>query len=306
MQYIELDSRDVYLNLAAEDYIFHHFTDDSYLLFYRNDPSIVLGKYQNIYQEISVLSAAHTGIKIARRMTGGGTVFHDSGNLNYAFLAANESGNPICYDDFLFPVINALREMGINAQKRNTCDIAIGNLKISGNAQSVHGRRVLHHGTLLFDTDLNQLHQLLTPTNAQITSKAVRSVPSSVTNIRPHLMDPSITIEQFQNLLLHKLFPEGFFRRTLTKKDREEIQKLRNEKYATWDWNFGHSPRFTLRREGVFLSVDHGYITQCTCRDLPDSAANLLAGQRYDYHTLLQILSPVLGDQTETIVTQLF
>ena len=184
MQYIEIDSNDVFLNLATEEYVFHNFTDDSYLLFYTNDDSIVLGKYQNVYQEINVPAAETADIKVARRITGGGAVFHDSGNLNYSFIAKNEKANPLCYDDFLFPVINALNFMGIDAHKRNTCDIAIGDLKISGSAQSVHGERVLHHGTLLFDSDLSVVAGALNPDPTKFQSKSVKSVRSRVGNIR--------------------------------------------------------------------------------------------------------------------------
>lgn len=99
MQYIELNSDDIFLNLATEEYVFHHFTDDSYLLLYKNEDAIVLGKYQNIYQEINVPAAESSGVKIARRMTGGGTVFHDSGNLNYSFIADNGRSRTLCYDN---------------------------------------------------------------------------------------------------------------------------------------------------------------------------------------------------------------
>lgn len=306
MQYIEIDSNDVFLNLATEEYVFHNFTDDSYLLFYTNDDSIVLGKYQNVYQEINVPAAETADIKVARRITGGGAVFHDSGNLNYSFIAKNEKANPLCYDDFLFPVINALNSMGIDAHKRNTCDIAIGDLKISGSAQSVHGERVLHHGTLLFDANMENLHHFLKVTNAVIESKAVASVPSQVTNIREHLKNSCMTIEDFKATLLTHIFPSGVSIRELTNEDMQQIYRLRDEKYNTWEWNWGKSPRFKFQKEDVTLFIEHGIITHCSIPNISSAISDALVGQRYGYQNLIRILSPFYDTDTKTIVNQLF
>lgn len=306
MKYIELDSHDIFQNLAAEEYILHHFTDDTYLLLYRNDDAIVLGKYQNIYQEINVPAVETAGIRIARRITGGGTVFHDNGNLNYSFIAENDKNRSVSYDDFLFPVIDALRAMGIEAEKRNVCDIAIGDYKISGNAQCVCGNRVLHHGTLLFDTDMKKLHHLLTPTDAVLESKAVASVPSPVTNIREHLADSSMTMEEFQSALLSHIFPSGITRRELTGEDKKQILQLAEEKYCTWEWNCGKSPRFTLHRDNMNLSVEHGIITYCHIPFLSPEASKALSGQRYGYQNLLHVLSSFYGKDTESKVKKLF
>lgn len=306
MRYIEMNSEDIYLNLATEEYVFQHFTDDSYLLLYKNDNAIVLGKYQNVYQEINVPVAETQGIKIARRITGGGTVFHDRGNLNYSFITENTKTHLRCYDDFLFPVIRALQALGIDAHKRNACDIAIGDLKISGSAQSVRGNRVLHHGTLLFDADMDKLHRLLEITDAVIESKAVASVPSHVTNIREHLKDPSMTIEEFQDALLAQIFSSGISFQSLSSEDMQEINRLRDEKYGTWEWNWGKSPRFILRRDGVELAVEHGIITQCHVRSLSSEAEVALVGQRYGYNNMLQILSAYFGEDTKSIVDQMF
>lgn len=306
MRYIELNSNDIFLNLATEEYVFQNYTDDSYLLLYKNDDSIVLGKYQNVFQEINVPVAEKLDIKIARRITGGGTVFHDRGNLNYSFITENTNTHLRCYDDFLMPVINALQTMGIDVHKRNTCDIAIGDLKISGSAQSVRGNRVLHHGTLLFDADMDKLHRLLKVTDAVIESKAVASVPSQVTNIRENLKDPSMTIEEFQDALLAQIFPSGVSFQSLSSEDMQEIYRLRDEKYGTWEWNLGKSPRFILRRDGVELSVEHGIITQCHVTALPSDIEASLVGQRYGYKNMFQMLSAYYGEETKNIVNKLF
>ena len=196
--------------------------------------------------------------------------------------------------------------MGIEAEKRNVCDIAIGDYKISGNAQCVCGNRVLHHGTLLFDTDMKKLHHLLTPTDAVLESKAVASVPSPVTNIREHLADSSMTMEEFQSALLSHIFPSGITRRELTGEDKKQILQLAEEKYCTWEWNCGKSPRFTLHRDNMNLSVEHGIITYCHIPFLSPEASKALSGQRYGYQNLLHVLSSFYGKDTESMVKKLF
>lgn len=306
MQYIEMNGEDIFLNLATEEYVFEHFTDDSYLLLYKNDNSVVLGKYQNAYQEINVPEAENLGIKVARRISGGGTVFHDRGNLNYSFITENKKTYLRSYDEFLSPVIHALQAMGIHAHKRNACDIAIGDLKISGSAQSVRGNRVLHHGTLLFDADMEKLHRLLKVTDAVIESKAVASVPSHVTNIREHIKEPSMTIEEFQDVLLAQIFPSGISVRIFSEEDMREIHRLRDEKYRTWEWNWGKSPRFIFRRDDIELSVEHGIIKKCQIPCLPQEIEAALVGQRYGYHTMLQMLLDAYGEEAKEIVDKLF
>lgn len=306
MQYLEMNNNDVFWNLATEEYVLEHFTDDSYLLLYQNDDSLVVGKYQNVYQEINVPAAEAAGIKVARRISGGGTVFHDKGNLNYAFITSAKNSGSLCYDDFLTPVIGALQNLGVDAGKRNICDIAIGGKKISGNAQAIHGKRVLHHGTLLFHADMEKLHRFLKITDATIESKAVTSVSSPVTNISCHLQESHLMMEEFKSALHHQLSHQNDTLYTLSDEDRQAIKRLRDEKYHTWEWNWGKSPRFTLRRGDVKLFVDHGIITECSAPFLPKEAITALIGQRYGYRNLYQLLSPYLGAATEHWIPYLF
>lgn len=306
MQYLEMNNHDVFENLATEEYIFHNLTEGSYLLLYQNDTSLVVGKYQNVYQEINVPAVEAAGIKVARRISGGGTVFHDIGNLNYAFITSTKTSGPPCYDDFLTPVIDALQSLGIDARKRNVCDIAIGDQKISGSAQTIHGNRVLHHGTLLFQADMEKLHDYLKVTDATIESKAVASVSSSVTNISSHLQENQMSIEEFKSALRNQLSRQNDTAYMLSDKDKQAIQKLRDEKYNTWEWNWGKSPKFTLRRDEVTLFVEHGIITECTASFLSKEANAALIGQRYGYQNLTKLLSPYLGDETKHWLTYLF
>ena len=158
MKYMKVTGTDIYYNLALEEYMFNKSSEESVLLLWKNDTSIVLGKYQNVYEEINIKEVSRKHISVARRNTGGGTVFHDRGNLNYSFITSCSSGMFSEYDEFIFPVLQALNGLGVPAQKRNNSDIAIGTSKISGSAQAVKSHRILHHGTLLFDADMEGLH----------------------------------------------------------------------------------------------------------------------------------------------------
>lgn len=268
MKYIENDSNDIYFNLALEEYIFNNFKDDTYLLLWRNDNSIVLGKHQNIFEEVNLRATERMGINVARRSTGGGAVFHDKGNLNYSFISYHDSNPSIEYDKFLNPVISALKSLGVQAEKRRTCDIAIDGKKISGSAQTIKGGRILHHGTLLFDTDLSKLNEVLKAPEGEINSKAVKSVKSTVTNIKEYVANKVMTIDDFQNLLLKALFPEGVKEDILSKEQLQEIKELAENKYSKWQWNYGKSPKFSFQKESIIfgekvyikLYIDKGII----------------------------------------------
>jgi len=255
MKFFRMTSGDVYTNLATEEYMFRNFRDDTYFLLWDNDSSIVVGKNQNVFQEINIPMAEREGIKIARRITGGGTVFHDAGNLNYSILM-NHDPDTFSYDQCLSPVICTLNSMGVPAHKRRTSDIAIEGKKISGSAQTIGNGRVLHHGTLLFDADLNRLNELLQPMNGSIQSRATASVPSPVTNIANYLK-PGITMTQFKKMFVN-ILSDGYAEWVLlSEEDRKAIYKLRDEKYLDWDWNYGRSPEFTYEHNenGVRLNM---------------------------------------------------
>ena len=294
MKYIESISDDVYFNLALEEYIFNNLKDDTYFMLWKNDSSIVLGKHQNVFEEINIKAIEQNNIKVARRNTGGGTVFHDRGNLNYSVITEYDKNTLIDYNQFIIPVINALNSMGINAEKRRTSDIAIDGKKISGSAQSIKGNRALHHGTLLFDADLTMLHDLLKTTEGKIESKSVKSVRSVVTNIKNHLSDTAINIDEFQKLLIDTMFSDKVDKYEITQEQIETIKELVENKYSKWEWNFGNSPDFYFEKDSVILSntikvklhVKKGVITDCNIQgnNIPsDILEENIIGSRYSY-----------------------
>lgn len=255
MKVFDSTNTNVYFNLAMEEYLFKNCVDSEYLLLWKNHNSIVLGKHQNIFEEINLAAVAESGIPVARRNTGGGTVFHDEQNLNYSFIKNSEGDGFADYDQFLIPVIKALNEMGIPAVKRRTSDIAIGEQKISGSAQTVKKGRVLHHGTLLYNSDLTLLKNLLKTTAGKITSKSVKSVRSDVTNIKKHMTDQSMTMAAFKDALLEKLLPDGIEKVSLTEEDMQSIKTLVDEKYSQWEWNYGQSPKFSFEKDSAVLNA---------------------------------------------------
>ena len=242
-------SHDPFYNQAFEEYVYQTYLDDDIFLLWQNTPAVVVGSYQNICREVHVEALRQRGIPVVRRISGGGTVYHDLGNVNYTYIVRAGTLN---YDAVLSPVIAALNEIGVPARKNRTCDIAIGDLKISGSAQRMTKGRLLHHGTLLFSSDLGVLDQITTHRkNDCFQSRGTQSAICTVTNIREHLASP-MTIEEFQDRLLAQMVPPGSPHLTLTAEQEAEVCRLRDEKYRSWEWTWGKTPAFTYEKSGVF------------------------------------------------------
>jgi lipoate-protein ligase A len=252
-------STDPYFNLAMEEFLLKE-TDREYFLTYINEPSVIIGKHQNAYAEINFDFIRRNNIKVARRLTGGGTVFHDSGNLNYVFIVNGREGQLVDFKKHTRPVIDFLKTLSVEAEFAGKNDLLVNGDKISGSAEHVFRNRVLHHGTLLFDATLSSLSDALKVNPLKYKDKAVRSIRSRVSNISGNLGE-KISIHQMRDRLT------GYIRKgmggedyRLTRKEQERISALRDEKFSTWEWNFGYGPKYTLtskiNRDGRVAEVE--------------------------------------------------
>ncbi len=235
-------------NIATEEYLMSNKPDDCFYL-YINRPSIIVGKHQNSLAEINVDYVKEQNIDVVRRMTGGGAVFHDPGNLNFSFIKKQDRFAPIDFADYLKPILDVLKSLGVDAKFEGRNDMTIGGKKFSGNAKCYFNGKVLSHGTLLFSSKLPDLSQALKINPLKYKDKAVKSVRSRVTNISEHLGEP-ITLEDFESRIIehmYNLYSDSEIYE-LTPEDIKAIDKLVETKYGTWDWNFGHSPKYNFQK----------------------------------------------------------
>ena len=244
------DVTDPRVNLALEEHCLRHpeMTGD-YLLFYVNEPSIIVGRNQNTIEEINADYVRERGIHVVRRVSGGGAVYHDAGNLNFSFLTRYDRSFFHNFRKFTEPVIAALRTMGVRAELTGRNDIVVGERKISGNAQYASGARMLSHGTLLLDSRLESVVEALDVKADKIASKGLKSVRSRVANISEFLAAP-LAMADFKASLVESIFaPLGGMREhVLSEADWDRVRELAREKYGAWEWNYGRSPDFDIRR----------------------------------------------------------
>lgn len=260
------------INLAIEEYALKNLDiNETYLLFYINEPSIIIGKNQNSVEEISTEYVESNGIHVVRRLSGGGAVYHDLGNLNYSFITKDDGNSFHNFRKFTEPVITALKQMGVNAELSGRNDILAEGRKISGNAQFSTRGRMFTHGTLLFNSEMDHIVSSLRVKKDKIESKGIKSVRSRVANISEFLTE-KWTIEEFRSALLKFIFQgQEVSEYVLTEEDWEKIHQLSKERYQNWDWNYGKSPKFNLQHSHRFpvgqidvrLDVDKGFIENC-------------------------------------------
>jgi lipoate-protein ligase A len=248
------------VNLAIEEFALKHLDiNETYLLFYINEPSIIIGKNQNTIEEINSEYVREEGIHVVRRLSGGGAVYHDLGNLNFSFITKDDGNSFHDFKKFTDPVVKALKKLGVNAELSGRNDILVDGRKISGNAQFSTKGRMFSHGTLLFDSEIESVVSALKVRMDKIESKGIKSIRSRVTNISEHLPEKT-TMEEFKQTLLTYLFEEfdAVPKYELTAKDWEVIRKISRERYANWDWNYGKSPKFNVELSNRFAagSVD--------------------------------------------------
>lgn len=249
MIYIKNNDNRPQYNLALEEYVFTELEEfDDIFLLWINEPSIIVGKNQNTIEEINLDYIKENNINVVRRLSGGGAVYHDLGNLNYTITSKNSNKVAFNFETFSKPVIEVLGELGVEAKFTGRNDILIGEKKFCGNAQYMSKDKVLHHGAMLFDVDLTVLGDALKVSKDKIESKGIKSVRSRVTNIVDHL-DEKITVEDFKQLLLEHMMKSGDIEEyVLTDEDKKNIEKIMEERYNTWEWNFGTSPEFNIHK----------------------------------------------------------
>lgn len=313
MKFIENNSIDPHYNLAFEEYIFKKLkSNEDFVLLWRNGPSIIVGKNQNTVEEINMEFVKENNINVVRRVTGGGAVYHDLGNLNFSFITNADNNEKIDFKTYNIPIIKALEKIGVICELSGRNDLVIDSKKFSGIAQSITKGRVLNHGTLLFDSKLDTLSKALNVKRDKIESKGVKSVASRVTNIKPYVKD-DIDVLEFKQVLLKNIFE--YFNQPvevyeLSEEDKENIQKMVDEQYGTWEWNYGRSPKFNYKGYNRFeggcvetrLQVDNGLIEGCKIygdffgkgdvKDLEDK----LKGLKYDFEEVDNALSDVSMD----------
>lgn len=249
MLFIRNENTNAYFNLAVEEYLLKRFNDEIFML-WRNEPSIIVGKNQNTLSEINLEYVKQNLIPVVRRLTGGGAVFHDLGNLNFTFIKTDDNASFTNFRRFTEPIIDVLNTLSIDAEFSGRNDLTIDGKKFSGNAQCNYKNRVLHHGTLLFSSDIKDISEALKVKPSKFVGKGVKSVVSRVTNISKHLKQP-LTIVEFKEMIMRhisKIYVEARFYE-FNDQDLVEIAKLVKEKYSTWEWNFGKSPKYGIKNE---------------------------------------------------------
>ncbi|MED4157114.1 lipoate--protein ligase [Shouchella clausii] len=296
------------INLAIEEWALKNLDpEETYLLFYINEPSIIIGKNQNTFEEINLDYVNDNNLHVVRRLSGGGAVYHDLGNLNFSFITKDDGASFHNFKKFTEPVVQALQKLGVNAQLSGRNDLQVGERKISGNAQFTTKGRMFSHGTLMLNSEIENVVSALKVKDDKIKSKGIKSIRSRVANIAEFLSEP-LTMEEFKTMLLRYIFntesgavPEH----TLTETEWEEIHALSKERYQNWDWNYGKSPAFDIQRSKRFpigsidlrLNVKKGVIVECKIYGDFFGVADVaeledkLVGKRYDADELRDALN---------------
>ncbi len=315
MRCIYSPTGDPFFNLAAEECLLKKSTETFYFQ-YVNDPAVVVGKHQNALAEIDVDYLQEHGIVLARRISGGGAVYHDRGNLNYAFITNESPGDFVKFRKYTLPVISALRELGVDASLGKRNEVLTGRGKISGTASHVFKTRVLHHGTLLFDADLERLERCLYVDMECYSDRAVKSIRSEVVNIR-ELLSADMEPDSFYDFIFRYMVAsaERNVVGRFTEQELEEIGRLRDEKFFGWEWNYGYSPKYTVERqlEGLQITttVEKGIIVQI---DVDGSGIlevglarlnGILAGTRHDRFAVGQKLRDHFDNELARVILEM-
>lgn len=282
-----------YQNIAAEEYYVKNTTEDLCMV-WRNEPSVIIGKHQNAFAEINYPYIIDQKIPVIRRISGGGAVYHDLGNLNFTFVKKTDKANQVDFSRFTNVIIEFMQSLGIEANANYRNSLFIGDLKFSGHAEHLFHDRVLHHGTLLFNSDLERLNACLNPIS-KYKGKAMPSVRSNVGNIAP-LLSNSIDIQTFITIFMDWLraYYRGSVSFPIRPDELEAIKNLAESKYKSWDWNFGYSPSYSFNMDiqavkgiiSIIVKIENGKILniESPSKRLSNSLSNLLSNMKGLYH----------------------
>lgn len=295
MKFIRNAQTNPYWNMAFESYCFENIaTEEDYFFIWKNEPSIVLGRHQNVFEEINPHFVYRTGLPLVRRISGGGAVYHDLGNINFTFIYTRKHNGKINYTKHNKMIQKALLELGIETSLSARHDILLNGMKISGNAQKIYKDRVLHHGTLLYKSDLKKLEGSLYTIKKNMRSKSTKSVRSQVTNICDQ-WEKKLSIKEFEEHLIGYL-SNGYNDEEiyLNTGDKLKIERKANEIFCSWNWIYGESPPFCFKNEMVVngvhwqldLSVRKGYIEKALVYKNGTLEEVALRGLPYDRKTL--------------------
>ena len=309
MKYIVNKSHNPAYNIALETYAFRELRDeDELFILWINEPTIVIGKHQNAIEEINKAYTDKYGIHVVRRLSGGGAVYHDLNNLNYTIISNKAEEGAFDFKTFSQPVIETLADLGVTATFTGRNDLEINGKKFCGNAQAYYKGRMMHHGCLLFDVDMTVLGNALQVSKDKIESKGVKSVRARVTNILDELPD-KITVQEFSDRLLGKMkasYPD-MTEYVLSDEELTEIKKLADEQFGTWDWTYGKSPDYTIKRSvrypagklTSYVKVEKSIIPGLKIygdffgiKDISDIEEKLI-GLRYEYQDILAKLQTI-------------
>lgn len=270
MIYVDNISTDPFFNFALEHYFMaEKKLDDDVFVFWRTSPTLMIGKYQNAAEEINERFVREQGIHVVRRVTGGGTIYTDMGGWQFSFITRGEAGQ-IDFQTYVTPVIEALQSLGVAVEFNSRNDLVIGGRKFSGNAQGMKSGCTLHHGSLLFHTDLEQMVRCLSVDDYKIISKGIKSVRERVTNISEHLTR-DVSPEDFKALMVERIRKGSTKEYVMTDVDRARIEEIADQSFRTWEWNYGKAPKFNITKTGRFdggkmefrLDVEQGVIKSC-------------------------------------------
>ncbi len=321
MRVIYNNSLDPYFNQAAEEYLIDN-SNESIFMLWRNENTVVIGKNQNAYAEVNSEFVKEHNIKVSRRLTGGGAVFHDKGNVNFTFIVPELEAKTLDFARFTAPIISALGELGVKAELSGRNDILAEGKKVSGNAQCVYHGKVMHHGTLLYCADMSKVQGALNVDPEKMKSKGIKSVRSRVANIAD-MIEKKLAVEEFISYLLERA--QGRLQ-NFSDAEKTEIQNLAESKYSTWDWIWGKSKEYSVYNKKYYpyglleagVAVSGGVIEQVSLQGdyfgVKDIAQleEALCGLRYDIDVLkaalekLNIEEYIMGAKPDDLISLLF